>query len=198
MYSRLETIRVKLEHLIQCDEAQSVFGAGGDFGHHYVRKAVLDETAVRCLEDSFGVRLPEELRVFLMTVHGGGAGPGYGFFVNGDNPRLARRARKFPFDTDTARDVIASRLAGGTTPWQTVEAPDTDDEDDDDWPPGSGFIPIAHQGCGLFDVLVVAGEQRGRVWWCDMSWGPWYDKTGQQMGFLDWYELWLDSSLRSF
>jgi hypothetical protein len=77
-----------------------------------------------------------------------------------------------------------------------VELPDDDDEDDDeDWPPGPGFLPIAHHGCGVFDVIVVTGEQRGLIWWCDMQWGPVYDPSGRQLSFLDWYERWLDESI---
>jgi hypothetical protein len=34
----------------------------------------------------------------------------------------------------------------------------------DDYPPGDGFLQLSHQGCGVFDVLVVTGERRGSVW----------------------------------
>lgn len=61
---------------------------------------------------------------------------------------------------------------------------------------GAGLLPIAHHGCGVFEVIVVAGEQRGRVWWCDMRWAPHHDEQGKQLGFLDWYERWLDAELR--
>lgn len=46
----------------------------------------------------------------------------------------------------------------------------------------------------MFDVVVVTGEQRGKMWWCDMAWAPHFRK-GRQVEFLEWYEDWLDHSL---
>jgi hypothetical protein len=127
-------------------------------------------------------------------VHGGGAGPGYGFLLTPDPAPRVRRSRPFPFGTSAAREVIAHRL-GGEARSDTLEAPD-DETKDGDWPPGPGFIPLAHQGCGVFDVLVVTGEQRGFMWWYDNAWGPCYGRDGSQWTFLDWYESWLDNGLR--
>jgi hypothetical protein len=194
--TRLDRIREQLDDLSRRDHAHTLFGAAAPHGHGYRRQPVLGAAGVRELEAGFGVELPGELRAFLTNVHGGGAGPGYGLVVEPDRVRRPRRARPFPFDEAVARAVITQRLAGGSTRGKTVAAPDDEDDDDDDWPPGPGFIPIAHHGCGVFDVLVVAGQQRGYVWWCDMSWAPSYDGDGRPMGFLDWYESWLDSGLR--
>jgi hypothetical protein len=75
--------------------------------------------------------------------------------------------------------------------------PDEDDKDEE-WPFGHGFLELAHQGCGMFDLLVVNGEQRGTVWWTDSGYCPWYrtvNGRAHQFGFLDWYEDWLDRGL---
>jgi hypothetical protein len=40
--------------------------------------------------------------------------------------------------------------------------------------PGHGFLELAPHGCGMFDLLVVNGEQRGRVWWTDSGYSPLY------------------------
>lgn len=58
-------------------------------------------------------------------------------------------------------------------------------EEGDFWPPDSGVIVLNDRGCGIVDCIVVSGEQRGRMWQCDMGWAP------LELGFLDWYEAWL-------
>jgi hypothetical protein len=193
----MHEIRAKLNELKLRDREHAVFGARAPHGHRYQCKPILLDSEICALEASFGVELPSELREFLAIVHGGGAGPGYGFFLEPDRSLLSRRARDFPFDHAMARNVITQRLAGGSTRWKTISAPDDGAEEDDEYPPGTGFLPIAHQGCGVFDVIVAAGEQRGFIWWYDMAWGPWYNREGAQMGLADWYEHWLDSALRS-
>ena len=142
------------------------------------------------------MELPRELTAFLQLVHGGGAGPGYGFIIGKDVTPLPRRARAFPFDSAVAQDLIRRRLAGGADRWASALAPDEEEETDDYWPPGPGFVPVAHLGCGMFDVLVTVGEQRGFVWCIDtQKWCPHFDPSGEQVTFLDWYEHWLDWAL---
>src|SRR5688572_3712164 len=104
---RAERIRAKLDELRRRDRRYVVFGACAPHGHEYRCKPVLADREVRELERGFGIELPVELRTFLTTVHGGGAGPAYGFFLAADAVPRPRRARPFPFDTAAARDVIA-------------------------------------------------------------------------------------------
>jgi SMI1/KNR4 family protein SUKH-1 len=130
----------------------------------------LDADGIARIERAHGVTLPDELAAFLTTIHGGGPGPGEGLVIP-DRPR-SRTARPFPYG--------AAEIARGAGPLPLV-----DEDTDDDWPPGPGFIELAHLGCGVFDVIVVTGEQRGQMWCCDMAWRPHGD------GFLRWYERWL-------
>jgi hypothetical protein len=47
--------------------------------------------------------------------------------------------------------------------------------------------------------LVIAGPERGRVWYDGRADGdgiwPQTDARGKHLGFADWYETWLDESL---
>lgn len=194
---RLDAIRFKLDQLARRDSRRRVFGAGEPSGHGYVRRPPLDERQLSELEESFGVELLHELRLFLRRVHGGGAGPGYGLSVEPDISPQPRRSEPFPFDDSAARRVIAARLSGGDR-WAQLEMPEEEEDEDDegDWPPGPGFVPIAHHGCGVVDVIVTVGPQRGLIWCCDMKWCPAYGPEGRSLGFLDWYESWLDESLK--
>lgn len=193
---RLSNLRSKLSQLERLDSARRIFGSKPPVGHGYLRQPCLTTDQLSQLERSFGIQLPTELRVLLSQVLGGGAGPGYGFSVTADRSTLARRAKPFPFADEDAARVIAARRSR-SDPWSSLELPavDENDEDDDDWPPGPGFIPLAHHGCGVTSVVVASGVQRGLVWCCDMRWCPEFDSDGRQLGVLDWYEDWLDRSL---
>lgn len=58
----------------------------------------------------------------------------------------------------------------------------------------AGCILLAEHGCASNAYLVISGQEAGKVWefWggADELWHP----TG--MGFLQWYEAWLDEGLR--
>jgi hypothetical protein len=166
-----------------------VFGARrvGAHGHDYRERPVLDAQGLARLEAECGVALPDELREFLQTIHGAGPGPGYGLDVWGDP---ARSVRPFPY---AMADLVALVARRRDDRFASLPMPD-DDDDDGCWPPGHGFVAIAHHGCGAYDVIVVTGELRGTVWCCDMAWRP-YTKSDRPSRFLDWYEDWLDRNL---
>lgn len=180
--SRWARLRADLDRLVRLDTELRVFGAAGVHGHGYRRAPTRDEAS---LDAAFGALLPAEVRAFLAHVHGGGAGPGYGLDVWAE----PRASSPFPYGTAHARALIER---GATE--RSPSLPLVDDDDDDSWPPGPGFVALAHQGCGVYDVIVVTGEQRGFVWCCDMAWRP-YRTGDRQLGFFDWYEQWLARAL---
>lgn len=180
--TRLARLRADLDRLVVLDADHRVFGVAGVHGHGYRRAPTRDDAS---LDQEFGALLPPELRAFLSQVHGGGAGPGYGLDVWAE----PRASSPFPYGTTQARTLI-ERSANERRP----SLPLLDDDDDDCWPPGPGFVAVAHHGCGVYDVVVVTGEQRGFMWCCDMAWRP-YRSGDRQLGFFDWYEQWLARAL---
>jgi hypothetical protein len=189
MLERLAAIREKLDRLRASDPERRVHGAHPAQGHDYAEKPKLSERALASLESQHGVALPEDVRAFLRTVHGGGPGPGYGFALSGN---AAKAAQPFAYTLD---DVSALLELKKNNRWATL--PDLSEEiaGDDDYPPGHGFLQLSHQGCGVFDVLIVTGPLRGSVWYYDNAWGP-CSFDGSLPSFLDWYERWLDQNLR--
>lgn len=189
---RLTAIRDGLAALRVRDRERAAFGAALPYGHDYREQPRLDDREIDALTSALGVALPRELEAFLRHVHAGGSGPGYGFFVVAPRAASGRDARPFPYDQDAAAASIRTLQGSDRNDgWlELVEDP----EDGEDWPPGPGFIPIAHHGCGVFDVLVLSGEERGHVWTCDMKWAPVHDRGGP-LGFLAWYERWLHGAL---
>jgi hypothetical protein len=55
-----------------------------------------------------------------------------------------------------------------------------------------GMVFIADQGCGMKSYLVVSGQHRGEVW---IDNGVGYDLEREAIGFLAWYEAWIDRAL---
>lgn len=191
MEPRLAAIREKLDRLRVADSARRVHGAAPGFGHDYVEKPRFSVEELQSFEAEHRVALPEELRAFLCAVHSGGPGPGYGMDLRGNPSKLPR---PFPF---TRADFDGLMERRRTERWAFLRDPEPEagESEDDDYPPGHGFLQLSHQGCGVFDVLVVTGELRGSVWAYDNVWFPCTHGTTLPT-FLDWYETWLDQNLR--
>jgi hypothetical protein len=189
MQQRLAAIREKLDRLRNADPARRVHGAYPGHGHDYVEKPPLTADGLALFETEHRVTLPEDLRAFLQTVHGGGPGPGYGFQLWGNPHKLGQ---PFPY---TPADFAALLELKRTNRYATLPDNAEDLPGDDDYPPGNGFLQLSHQGCGVFDVLIVTGPLRGSVWFYDRAWGPCTFGTSLPT-FLDWYETWLDQNLR--
>ncbi len=188
MQQRLAIIREKLDRLREADSSLRVHGAYPGIGHGYIEKPPLDDAALARLEAEYRITLPEELRAFVRTVHSGGPGPGYGLGLWGDPAKLPE-----PFSY-THADFEQLSVTRRENHYATL--PDvSNDPDEDAWPPGNGFLSLSHQGCGVFDVIIVTGPLRGSVWYFDNGWGPCTFGTDLP-GFFDWYESWLDRSLR--
>lgn len=191
MEPRLAAIRDKLDRLRRADPERRVHGARPGFGHDYAQRPPLSAEDLSRFEAEHRVALPEELRAFLRGVHGGGPGPGYGMDLRGNPNKLQR---PFPFTRADFDELMARRR---TDRWAFLRDPEPEagEGEDDDYPPGNGFLQLSHQGCGVFDVLVVTGELRGSVWAYDNVWFP-CTRGPTLPSFLDWYEAWLDQNLR--
>jgi hypothetical protein len=63
-----------------------------------------------------------------------------------------------------------------------------------------GALYLCHCGCAIRNFLIVHGPCKGEVWRDDQASGkgifPEVDEQGNRLGFLDWYERWLDKSLQ--
>jgi hypothetical protein len=117
-------------------------------------------------ESILDVTLPQAYRTHLIET-GVGAGPYYGLFspkqvydeLTSDEEEYIKDfgsaptpKSDFPFTQADASRIRQSVLAGESEPWG--EAPY----------PSPGAIPIAHQGCTFWTMLVTSGELYGTVW----------------------------------
>ena len=172
----MERIKIKLNRLRKLDDKCELFGAKK---HQYRLQPCLTEATIASFELRYEITLPVEYREFLLLVSGGGAGPYYGL-----EPLPTEHADwmdeiKTPFDYSSQQALEMIRSG------EYVEDG-----------PEFGCLMASEVGCGGYNLLVISGEQSGRMWFTGDRAGPISDKDGQQVGFLAWYEEWLDYNSR--
>lgn len=196
---RLVRLCEKLERLRALDVSCEQFGAKS---HRYQLGRPLAQEKLQYYEQQHGVALPYEYRRFLMEIGHGGAGPFYGLF---------------PLDS---RDTEFLNMFGGDLrkpfQWTTSFNPDEWElgrnlrdlegvEWDENGRYAGMFLPgalyLCHCGCAIRIFLIVCGPCEGEIWRDSQADGggifPEVDERGNRLGFLDWYEQWLDNSLQS-
>jgi hypothetical protein len=191
-------LKKQLNQLAILDATLEVFGAKS---HEYKLNSCLSEAEIQAFENKHKITLPAEYRGFLLEVGNGGPGPGYGLASivdNGEENTYQNLSQPFPWtqgwnNLDLSEDdYLNSQLVQGT-------------------------LTIANYGCGIYALLVITGEQRGKVWIDDRTNDsgiypasenfcryfhdinpedelPEQDDS-QAMSFYDWYADWLNSSL---
>lgn len=202
----------KLDRLRSIDRNCKLFGAGG---HRYRLAPPASERQLTAFEDRYHVKLPEDYREFLAAAGNGGAGPFHGVFPLGLFDGAGTELE--PWEEG---DGLTGTLADPfllTEPWnlppERLERPhfETDDEEYE-WQEGldadlyrpdlmNGTFPICHHGCAKRTFLVVTGKERGHVWYDGRAStepiSPHADERGRRLTFAEWYDAWLEKSLRS-
>ncbi|NOT76255.1 MAG: SMI1/KNR4 family protein [Cyclobacteriaceae bacterium] len=197
---RIQLLKTKLEAQRKKDTKLEVFGAGDNpyyrmEGHHYKLNKPLTEKEIEATEKLIGVVLPEEYREFLKLAGDGGAGPAWGIFelkdAHPDKAFLKEYpdfcSMEFPYD-----NVYADAIMEDIKDDLSLRGPFDD--------PFGGFIKLANYGHDLSAILITSGEQYGKMWMLDenQSITPFYQNIKDReasVGFLDWYENWLDETL---
>jgi hypothetical protein len=180
----LARIGEKLAQLRARDRKFAILGAPI---HLYRLGPPLGFPALRTAEDSLGIEIPEGYRAFLSQVGHGGAGPHHGLF------RLDHRESEDLTDFDRVSRPF---------PWTEAFNADAAATEDEEYLGMSlpGALYVTTSGAGLYYFVVTMGPCRGEVWHDFRVEGsgvfPATDGAGRRMGFVEWYEAWLDDSLR--
>lgn len=171
-----------LEKLKKLDYNYSVFGSST---HRYHLNTPLSEKYLSKFEAIHNIRLPNDYRFFLNNIGNGIAGPSYGLTPLEEY-----------FSTRKYRIEIGSDFLSIPFPYSRNNPYKYVDESDESIIYGlTGTITLCHHGCGYYDMLIVAGEEKGTVW---------LDATCSDGGinrisnsFSDWYNDWLIKSIQS-
>lgn len=234
MLQRLQSIRPRLQLLARLDPQFQLFGAGT---HRYQLAPPLAEDEVATFELLHGVRLPEDYRAFLLDVGSWGAGPYGGLKALGNFEHaveLLTGVEVEPPDWCWGEGLDPNFLASPfphrnafnlMNPEERPDAQSSEEEQTafwnlreeavwkDNWV--AGTICLSHEGCGMLDLLIVSGEERGAIWVDDRcndgglsplepnrtasesrSRSMFLRVDSARLAFLDWYEWWLDWSLQ--
>jgi hypothetical protein len=207
MNEQLERIKAKLKELKHLDRGFSLFGSSK---HKYKLNPALSLRQIQQFERTHQVKLPIEYVQFLTEVGNGGAGPFYGLE---------------PFENVLFDDLDYKRPNSllnpstpflHTEPWNLGFQPTVDDDNDEEeyerqrqsfeevyYDKGqiNGVIAVCNYGCAVSLNLVVNGEEYGNIWTDDRGTDggirPSYELGNKErLSFLNWYELWLDNSLK--
>ncbi|MEA5617534.1 SMI1/KNR4 family protein [Cronbergia sp. UHCC 0137] len=205
--NKLLQLKQKLKQLAILDATFEVFGSES---HEYQLNSCLKDVDIQAFETQYQITLPNEYRCFLLEVGNGGAGPGYGLYKILEpickNEMVATPSQK-------KYDII-SQTFSLTQAWNNLDLP-KDAYLDDKFIQGA-FV-IANYGCGIYALLVITGEQKGKIWIDDRTNDSGIypasknfchyfhdlepddfmsdDDDGEPLSFYDWYEDWLNRSL---
>lgn len=193
----IKTIKEKLEKLIKLDKDFSIFGSES---HEYIINPKLTEEEIQNFEKKNQITLPDEYREYLKNIGNGGAGPFYGLLELEDNDNnLMDLSMEFPYTYDKPLKLFEV--------YETMDEIDDENEEEQEQflneiyeKSVRGIIFLAHEGCGMYSVLVIKGEEYGNIWYFDFAndagaYPLISKKTGKSMKFFEWMEVWIDKSL---
>ena len=195
-------IKEKLNRLKKADQDYEIFGSDT---HEYNLNPTKTEEELIKFETENQITLPEEYREFLLYVGNGGAGPYYGL-------ELLENGREIDLDYIDGKDLIDLSKPFPFTEHWNIEFEEMNDDNFEEIEEQknenyydnkfvSGLLRISNFGCGVRMNIVVNGKEKGNIWVDDrvnengIFPDPYFDIT-DKITFLDWYELWLDISLK--
>lgn len=191
---RVLQIKAKLTKLIQLDKEKKIFGAGT---HSYLIKPKLTETELQQFEKLHKITIPNEYRLYLSCIGNGGAGPFYGLLPLTENDSYNPDLNAdFPFTKENPLNLIAL--------YDEVEFLLTNQGilnlDESLMRVENGIKILSHEGCGMYSILIMRGEEYGNVWYLDLAndagaYPYTSPDTGGPMKFFEWLEIWLDRSI---
>jgi SMI1 / KNR4 family (SUKH-1) len=211
---KLWQIRNLLTQLAILDTTFQVFGSES---HQYQFNPCLQEEEIQAFEAKYNIRLPYEYRNFLLEVGNGGTGPGYGLYKL---PGLENESEITAIPTKKNESLLCKAFPLKEA-WNDLSL--IKDEADSESNPYfdskfvQGTITIANYGCGIYAMLIITGEQQGKIWiddrtndggiypatpsFChyfhadDPDYFQLCEEEHEPLSFYDWYEDWLKQSL---
>lgn len=209
MNEQLNRISNKIGELKMLDKHFKIFGSQK---HKYKINPTISLDKVQQFENTYHVTLPKDYVNFITMLGNGGAGPFYGLE---------------PFENCLFGDLDYKRSDSllnpskpflHTEPWNlNFETAISENENEEEYQKEyskfenqyfdktqmNGVIAICNYGCAVSLNLVVNGKEYGNIWTDDRGSDngiyPSYELGNKdKISFLDWYELWLDNSLKVF
>ncbi|MCW5316883.1 SMI1/KNR4 family protein [Nostoc sp. KVJ3] len=202
------------KNLTQLAILDATFEVFGSESHQYQLKPCLSHKDIQVFESRYNITLPSEYKNFLLEIGNGGAGPGYGLSgLSGSEYKDIIPEKIYqenyeilstPFTLTEAwndLDLIVNNRSNAYFDNKFIQ----------------GTLTVTTYGCGIDAILVVTGEQSGKIWiddrtndngiypaslgFCsffhDTDSDDSHSNSNQEeaLSFYDWYEDWLKRSL---
>ena len=194
MENQISRIIKKLNSLKKKDTQFTAFGSET---HQYKLNKAKSENELLEFEETYGIKLPDGYRAFLKRIGNGGAGPYYGLepLENSTSDDLDRPSVKDWIDPSKPFKLIEAWNENGE------EETAFDEEEYFSKELLNGVLKISNFGCGISLILIVNGAEYGNIWVDDRGndqgiYPDPYFKNNGRINFLDWYEYWLNISLK--
>ena len=136
-----EELNARLAELRRHDPHLRAFGATA---HRYELRPPTTISGISQIEETIGIKLPEDYRDFLVRFGNGGAGPDYG--VLAVEEAIHEFGQGCPVDM-IGRPFVPPRTAEERRPYPT-----------------DGVVPLAQAGCGNMWLLIATGPEAGTIW----------------------------------
>ncbi len=201
--NKINQIKQKLSKLKKLDVDFKIFAS---HLHKYKLGKCKTEKEIAEFESKYDIKLPTEYRAFLKQVGDGGAGPHYGMepLKNGPLDDLEEKSKSELIDP--SKPFLFTKA--WNFDWKKIEKEKqsevewdqkNDEYFDTKW--SNGLLRICDFGWGTFINLVVNGKEHGKIWTDarinDEGIHPeQYFSKQKGITFLDWYEAWLDESIK--
>ena len=175
----------------------------GSENHKYLLNKCLSEFQIETFERINQIQLPSDYRDFLKNIGNGGIGPAYGLY----------RLEDWNLELDIENNNFLMKKFPYQEKWNSYfdineEIEDyTESEEFQNWELEYysekhiyGSIRICHYGCAIYYFLVVSGIEKGNIWVDDRANDagiyPLSSENKTRYNFTEWYNKWLDESLR--
>lgn len=221
----IKALSEKMKLLRKLDGKFNLFGANS---HKYRLNRRLTENELLDYESQYAVSIPAEYREFLERLGDGGFGPFYGLLQLRDNDKMLQYrgltddeglCKDFPFTRDNPfrldNDKELAELGEARNKYYEQGMLDEEEKADKAYSECENILYelatqgvkfLCHEGCGMYNVLVMKGAEDGTVWHLDFSGGAEWGcgilplvnpENNQPLGFFDWYNIWLERSVKS-
>jgi len=187
---RIRKIKASLAILQEKDKACEIFGSSS---HRYETKLLVEEEVLK-FEKSENIRLPEEFRLFLLSV-GYGAGPDYGIY---SLKKMQEEYRDFCgcFDEESSMSDSFTLTNKDAMELINLKKQNPKEYHYKRLNNVNGLLPIQTEGCTYFALLVLNGEQKGKIWAVDTNeFDTLPAGLTKELDFLSWYERWLNNAI---
>lgn len=203
---KIEIIKEKMNKLKKADKKFDVFGANF---HKYKINKKLKERELIDFEKLNDLKIPEDYRQFLTSIGNGGFGPFYGLLpLLGNDGNKVHPEKEFTLTKEKPLKIyeelkpLEIRLEKCNNKMEEKEIYEEKDRKLDSLYEKAtcGITFLCHEGCGMYSVLVIKGQEAGNVWYLDFAndvgaYPLINPKTQQPVNFSDWLEMWLDKSI---